>query len=168
MLRARLAFDDARLLAECDVHIHRASGPGGQHRNKVSTAVRLHHQPSGFTVNANERRSQHENKHNAAKRLREAIAIGVRQPPPDQIVWPPTVQIRDGRLRVNESNAAYLEVLAIALDELLAQQGQVAKAAARLGVTTSSLTRFLADNAKAWQEANRIRNAHGLPTLRKA
>ena len=39
-LQDYLALDDAALVAQCDVKIHRASGPGGQHRNKVSTAVR--------------------------------------------------------------------------------------------------------------------------------
>ena len=47
-LRARLDYDDAKLIAECDVHRYRASGPGGQHRNKVASAIRLHHRPSGL------------------------------------------------------------------------------------------------------------------------
>lgn len=165
-LRARLDFDDARLLAECEIHLHRASGPGGQHRNKVSSAVRLRHRPTGFVVTATERRSQHENKANALRRLREAIAVGIRREPPSEIVWPQSVQIRDRRLKVNAQNSAYWHVLAIALDELAAQGGQVASAAARIGVTTSSLTRFLAGHSKAWAEANRIRKASGLPPLR--
>jgi hypothetical protein len=166
-LRARLDFDDARLLAECDVHIHRASGPGGQHRNKVSTAIRLRHRPTGFSVNATERRSQHENKLRAVHRLREAIAIGIRVPPPDEIAWPESVQLHDQRLRVNPKNPAYWSVLALALDTLLASEGQVARAAARLGVSTSSFTRFLADHAQAWTEANNIRSAFGLGPLKR-
>ena len=45
-----LALDDAALLADCDVHIYKASGPGGQHRNKVSSAVRLRHRPTATTA----------------------------------------------------------------------------------------------------------------------
>ena len=165
-LRARLLWDDARLLAECDVQIHRTGGPGGQHRNKVASAVRLVHRPSGFVVTATERRSQHENKANALSRLREAIAVGVRCPARAEIAWPPTVRITDQRLRVNEKNPAFCQVVALVLDELAAWDGELRKTADRLGVTSSSLTRFLADSRKAWTEANRIRQAAGLPALR--
>src|SRR5262245_57099790 len=77
-VRARLAWDDARLLAECDIHLHRTGGPGGQHRNKVETAVRLVHRATGLIVTAGETRSQYENKAQALWRLREAIAATVR------------------------------------------------------------------------------------------
>jgi hypothetical protein len=164
-LRARLKFDDARLLAECEVHLHRTGGPGGQHRNKVASAVRLVHRPSGYIVTATERRSQHGNKANAVQRLREAIAVGVRCAPPAEVAWPDTVCITDRRLRVSGKNPAICEVLALVLDELAACGGEVRRTADRLGLTSSSLTRFLADNPKAWTEANRIRHAAGLPPL---
>jgi hypothetical protein len=165
-LRTRLKFDDARLLAECEVHIHRTGGPGGQHRNKVASAVRLVHRPSGYIVTATERRSQHENKANALRRLREAIAVGLRCVPPPAVVWPESVSITDGRLRVNEKNPALWEVLGLVLDEVAACGGQVGQVADRLGVTTSSLTRVLAENPKAFAEANRLRRQVGLPPLR--
>ncbi len=165
-LRRRLDWDDARLLAECDVHLHRTGGPGGQHRNKVASAVRLVHRPSGFTVTATERRSQHENRANALKRLREAIAIGIRLPPPDPIRWPPSVQLRDRRLRVSPENPACWWVLAVTLDCVAASNGDMPAAAERLGVTPSSLTRFLAGHPRAWIELNRLRTTAGRPPLR--
>ncbi len=165
-LRAQLDYDDQRLLGECEVQIYRASGPGGQHRNKVSTAVRLQHRATGFVVTGTERRSQHENKQNALKRLREAIAVGVRRRPAGEITWPAGVQIHQRRLKVSPKNPAYWQVLALVLDELAAQGGQVRAVADRLDVTTSSLTRFLADHPKAWAEANRIRTGHGLGPLK--
>lgn len=166
-LRARLLLDDARLLAECEIHLHRTGGPGGQHRNKVASAVRLVHRPTGFVVTAGERRSQHENKANALHRLREAIAVGVRLPPPARIEWPPSVQLRTGQLKVGDKNAALWLVIALVLDEVAAHGGQVAAAAEHLGVTTSSLTRFLAEHPKAWTEAQRIRKDAGLAPLRR-
>ena len=49
------ALDPERLLAECDVRFTRRSGPGGQNRNKVETAVILTHRPTGITAEASDR-----------------------------------------------------------------------------------------------------------------
>lgn len=43
------------------VDYYRGSGPGGQHRNKTSSAVRLRHHPSGIVVTVEHGRSQHQN-----------------------------------------------------------------------------------------------------------
>ena len=75
-----LALDDAALLDQCHLHIHRASGPGGQKRNKTSSAIRLRHTPTELMVVATESRSQHENKRRALRRLRMAIALNARRP----------------------------------------------------------------------------------------
>src|SRR3972149_6097639 len=74
------APSDAALLAECEVDTYRASGPGGQNRNKVETAVRLRHKPTGLSVIAEESRSQAENRPRALRRLRMAIPLRVRRP----------------------------------------------------------------------------------------
>ncbi|MHC4986117.1 MAG: peptide chain release factor family protein, partial [Planctomycetota bacterium] len=77
---AVLTLDDEALLAQCRLETFRASGPGGQHRNKVSSGVRLHHEPTGVVAEATERRSQHENRRVALRRLRMHIACRVRGP----------------------------------------------------------------------------------------
>jgi hypothetical protein len=165
-LRRRLDYSDAQLRAECVVHTHRTGGPGGQHRNKTESAVRLFHRASGLVVTGEERRSQHQNAANALERLRAALAIHYRAPLPEQVVWPESVTIRDGKLRVSDSNPGLYHVLALALDALAAFGGKPQEAAGWLGVTTTSFTRFLADHPKAWQEANRIRAEFGLSPLR--
>src|SRR5947199_4328694 len=76
--RAWTELSDARLLAQCAVDTYRASGPGGQKRNKTSSAVRLRHPPSGLLVIAEESRSQHENKARALRRLRQALFLKLR------------------------------------------------------------------------------------------
>ena len=55
------------------VETYRSRGPGGQRKNKVETAVRLTHLPSGITVVATEHRSQSENRRVAFERLRERL-----------------------------------------------------------------------------------------------
>jgi protein subunit release factor B len=55
------------------MEIYTGGGPGGQHRNKTQNAVRLHHEPSGVTVTATERRSLEANKDAAFARLKERL-----------------------------------------------------------------------------------------------
>ena len=54
---------------EVELEFLKGSGPGGQHRNKRETGVRLRHPPSGVTVMATERRSQLRNRELAFERL---------------------------------------------------------------------------------------------------
>jgi protein subunit release factor B len=54
---------------EFDEVFSRSSGPGGQHVNKVSTAVTLVHRPSGISVTVQETRSQYRNRQLAFNRL---------------------------------------------------------------------------------------------------
>src|SRR5262245_9042306 len=69
---------DEQLLAQCEVDTYRASGPGGQKRNKTSSAVRLRHPPSGLIVIAEESRSQHQNRAKALVRMRRALYLKLR------------------------------------------------------------------------------------------
>src|ERR1700739_4691996 len=72
-------LNDAQLLQQCEVDTYRASGPGGQKRNKTSSAVRLRHLPSGLIVIAEESRSQHENRARALRRMRQALFLQLRE-----------------------------------------------------------------------------------------
>ncbi len=54
-------------------HVSRSSGPGGQSVNKLSSAVKLEHIPTGITVNMQDEKSQHKNRAKAWRVLRSRI-----------------------------------------------------------------------------------------------
>jgi protein subunit release factor B len=66
---AKLKLDPA----DFDERFSRSSGPGGQHVNKVSTAVTLRHVPTGVAVTVQDSRSQSMNRQLAWERLLDAI-----------------------------------------------------------------------------------------------
>ena len=70
-----LALDDEVLLRQCRCEAVRGTGPGGQKRNKTSTAIRLTHLPSGLAVTDDVSRSQHQNRDSALRKLRLQIAL---------------------------------------------------------------------------------------------
>lgn len=159
-----LSQDDEALLRECRVDTYRAGGPGGQHRNKVSSAVRLLHNPTGLLVIAEEERSQHANKARAVKRLRMAIALHFRAAAhvPDAVR---ACLTKDGRLMVASRNPVYPQVVASVLDLLAAHNGQLREAAGVLGLTSSQLSRFITHDGKVLAEANHLRQLAGLRPL---
>ena len=59
--------------SDIKMEVFRASGAGGQHINKTSSAVRLIHEPSGIVVECQTERSQFQNKDNAMKMLRTKL-----------------------------------------------------------------------------------------------
>ena len=71
-----------RLLRDCEVETYRASGPGGQHRNKTESAVRMTHVPTGLTRVATEHRSQLRNRELALERIWRALEARRRKPKP--------------------------------------------------------------------------------------
>ena len=65
--------DRESLERDCEMEFFVAGGPGGQHRNKVETGVRLTHRATGIVVAATERRSQSANREAAFERLAEKL-----------------------------------------------------------------------------------------------
>jgi RF-1 domain len=153
------------LLAQCEARHERRSGPGGQHRNKVATAVVLTHRPTGVRAEANERRSQAENHAEALRRLRVRLAVDVRSPVLGETsaLW--QSRVSGERLAVNPAHDDFPALLAEALDVLIATEYDLSAAAARLGITATQLARFLQHEPLAWAGVNEGRRQRGLRPL---
>ena len=161
------AWPEGDLLAECDVRRTRRSGPGGQHRNKVETAVVITHRPTGITVDASERRSQAENRRVALFRLRVQLALSVRRSPEPargpSALW--QSRCRGGKLWINPEHDDFPSLLAEALDAVSACEDDARAAAESLGCTPSQLTKFLRLDPRALALVNAARLAKGLRKL---
>jgi hypothetical protein len=165
-----LALDDDALLKHCEVDFYRSQGPGGQKRNKTSSAVRIRHGATGLIVTASEDRSQHVNKRRALRRIREAIALNVRSRL-DLSAYAPSGVLRpyvdkNGHIAINRKNEDYPRVIREVLDVFAASEMQAAKTAAMLGLTTSQFVSFLKNDDRLWGRANQMRTAAGLKSLK--
>ena len=161
------ALPDAVLMAQCATDLYRASGPGGQKRNKTDSAVRLRHGPTGVIVTAVDSRSQHQNRARALKRMRAALACSVRQSLDDPTP-PSAVAVAAGeRWRLSPKHADFWSIAAWVLDALLLHVGRMSDTAAAAGTTTGALAKFLAADPDLWQAANRIRAECGQKPLRQ-
>src|SRR3974377_1636322 len=121
-------LSDLQLLDECEVDTYRASGPGGQKRNKTSSAVRLRHLPSGLIVIAEESRSQHENRARALRRLRQAIYLKIREAVPADRLVPgrlaEELELTGGRLSLGRKAPRFWPAVGIVLDVLHALEAR--------------------------------------------
>ena len=165
-----LALSDAGLLAQCQVDTYRASGPGGQKRNKIDSAVRLRHQPSALSAVGSESRSQHENKARALRRLRKTIALSLRSAVNPEAYTPSRMLqscISVGhRLSVGQRDYRYCQAVSEILDVLAGGNVQVSTAAELIGVSTANIVSFLEKDPALWDRVNQMRAAAGLKPLR--
>ncbi|MDB5389370.1 MAG: protein chain release factor [Planctomycetaceae bacterium] len=167
------AMSPEELLRECDVQRTRRSGPGGQHRNKVESAVVLTHRPSGAHAEASERRSQAENLAVALFRMRMQLALDVRSQLTEadlvdeagrSELW--KSRCVNHRIHINSEHTDFPTLLAEALDVLHAMEMDLGLAAEKLNCTTSQLIKFFQQDPRALASINQDRLQRGLHKLK--
>ncbi|HEX4453608.1 MAG TPA: peptide chain release factor-like protein [Kofleriaceae bacterium] len=166
-----LASDDA-LIAQCEVDRYRASGPGGQHRNKTESAVRLRHKLSGVSAIGEDSRSQSENKLHAVRRLRAGIALEVREPVQlDGFAPSPRLAafVAGGTAPLGAKTrltGGYWAAFGELLDLIVAGKLEIGSTAQRLGITTGALSKLLLHDEHVARRINDLRRAAGMRPLR--
>lgn len=156
---ARLTIEE--LLTQCDVQRTRASGPGGQHRNKVETAIVIVHRPTNIRGEASERRNQEQNRQQAILRLRVKLALQVRYVPEPSAsdLW--INRVRGQRISVSGSHEDFPALLSEVLDSLAAKEFQLPLVAEKFAITKSQLIKFLKIEPVALALVNRERAERG-------
>ena len=171
-----LQQSDEQLLQDCREERFRVSGPGGQHRNKTDSAVRLTHRPTGAVGYASERRSQHQNRAKALTRLRRELAAQVRTPVELELYHPPAPLQRilprsipadiPAKERIGPNHRDFWTGAAALLDLFAAANGSTADCGALIGCSSNQLTKLLGSEPHLWAAANGIRERCGLSPLR--
>lgn len=168
-------LEEEQLLQDVHLERTRGSGPGGQHRNRVATEVRLHHRPTGIRSAAGERRSAKDNKRVALMRLRINLALKWRRPLQDsEFVAPGEFQPTElwkGRLKgtkiaVNPGHRDFPALLAECLDGLALYDHDTTQTAEAFRISKSQLVKFLALEPAALHLLNEVRKANGQGPLR--
>lgn len=162
-------LDESELLADCEIRRQRRSGPGGQHRNKVETAVIITHTPTGIQGEATERRSQEQNRQVAIFRLRLNLAIKYRTDTSSELYKPSELWLRrcrKQRIAINSEHDDFPAILAEALNVLAAHGWESKESASALGCSPSQLVKLLKLEPQAFVELNRRRGDLGLKPLK--
>ncbi|KAJ7970075.1 putative Peptide chain release factor [Quillaja saponaria] len=172
-----LELTDEELMRQCEMGTFKASGPGGQHRNKRESAVRLKHLPTGIIAQAVEDRSQHKNRASALSRLRTLIALKVRNDvdvdsysPPRVLlqILPPKSSIRgsDCGSQIGPNNPKFALGMQALLDLIFAVQGSISEAAKFLGLSTGALSRLILSDDSLRMAVNELRASKDMKPLK--
>lgn len=149
-----LSLSDEELSAQCILDFFKATGNGGQKRNKTSSAVRLIHKPTRIAVTDSVERSQHRNRANALQKLRLAIALEFRSDSCGVLKNSCSLSAKD-----------YPIWVAAIFDALQAGKWDPPAAAETLGWSKSHLTKMLTRDSILWQKLTDERAKRGLPFL---
>ena len=149
-----LKMSDAELAGRCRLEFFKATGNGGQKRNKTSSAVRVTLDEYGVSAEDCSERSQHRNREIALVKLRCRLAYQVRKN------YEPFE--RESCSLEHQDYPLYLAKL---LDLLFESKLDYREAAVKSGVSATSLLKCIARDSELFAFYNSERKAAGLPAV---
>ena len=149
-----LSMSDEMLVRYCKLEFFKATGNGGQKRNKTSSAVRVTIQELGVSAEDCSERSQHRNREIALNKLRRRIAYQIRQE-----------FIPFERPECSLTHADYPLYMAKLLDLLYSCSWDYREAAVKIGVSSSSMLKTIARDPELFTYYNNMRRNSGLPAV---
>jgi hypothetical protein len=153
-----LELSDSELLKECEISAYKGSGPGGQHRNKTNSGVKLkicYGKALSIESYSCDDRSSHVNKLLALKKLRLKIALQIREEPMKQIPFP--FPGMDGR--ISQDNVLYPQFIADILNRINFCKGDLSETAKIWGLSKSALNKIIIQDKKVLEAFQKIRSA---------
>ncbi|MDR0518185.1 MAG: hypothetical protein LBH25_14215 [Fibromonadaceae bacterium] len=148
-----LKLSDSELLKECEISSYKGSGPGGQHRNKTNSGVKL--KLNTVESYSCDNRSSHINKLLALKKLRLKIALQLREEPVPQTPFP----FPGASGKISQSNSLYPEFIADILDRISFFKGDLSETAKIWGLSKSALNKIIIQDKKVLEAFQKIRSA---------
>jgi hypothetical protein len=151
-----LKLSDDELLKECEVSAYKGSGPGGQHRNKTCTGVKLRMENEEWRIESYscDDRSSHINKLLALKKLRLKIALQIREEPAIQTPFP----FPGTGGKISQDNNLYPQFIADILDRVHHGKGDLSDAAKIWGLSKSALNKIILADKKVLETFQKIRS----------
>ena len=152
-----VSLGDEELMRKCRMDIFKATGKGGQKKNKTSNAIRL--TLNHLSVTATASRSRQENISKAVKKMRMEIALDLHEVEdnrsgleklPDGLCS----YIRKGILRINEKNPLYAMFTGVILDIYMEYLGDVREIAEKLETSSSQIHRFISSHSSLLPKIN--------------
>ena len=164
-----ISLNSDELLEACIQARFQGSGPGGQKRNRVYSGIRLVHEASGYSVEADAHRESRRNLHDALHKLRLKLAISITFSSNEtETIFEksPIFQATPFRYPINPSHVDFPLFAMRAIYFLNKYQGQLSPTAQALGCSTSVLGRFLKTEKMIWFKTQEIRKANDLHCLK--